>query len=161
MGCCCSHVTREGVVQERRIRWGFVWTWPWWLHHALWLWKMTLERLKAHKSRYRQPLRTTLKDGPLSEKAYIFQKKSTVYTTFTFNPFATIKRPDKGPNQTMLWVEFEVHMFFISAHSHTVPALPSLTVPELFHVNVFPNKRHQSLYLKHYACVLSAYRAQF
>lgn len=48
-----------------------------------------------------------------------------------FYPFATNKRPDKGLNQTMLWVESEVHMFLISAHLCTVPALPSLTVPEL------------------------------
>lgn len=47
------------------------------------------------------------------------------------HPFATNKPPDKGLNQTMLRVEFEVHMFLISARSCTLPALPSLMVPEL------------------------------
>lgn len=109
MGCCCSHVIWEGVVQERGIRRGFVWTWPWRLHHPLRPWKMTLERhTKAPEN--------SSKRWPLERESLIPLKDvDCVHNIHNLTPFTTNKPPDKGPNQTVLWVEFEVHMFLISA----------------------------------------------
>lgn len=120
IGCCCGHV----IWEQLGIRWGFVWTWTWWVRHRLRSWKITLEREKAHKSMCSPPLR---------EKSLIPLKDvDCVHNIHNRNshPFATNRRPDKGLNQTMLRVQSEVHVFLISAHLCTVPTLPSLMVPE-------------------------------
>ena len=51
MGCCCRSCHLRGrhvQEQQRGTRWGFVWTWPLWIRHPLWPWKMKLEKGRKH-----------------------------------------------------------------------------------------------------------------
>lgn len=141
MGCCCSRVIWEGVMfreQQRGIRRGFVWTWPLWIHHPLWPWKMKL-RDDEHKSRYCRPERMHLQRShsliPLEKNV------ECVHNIHNRNSrrFATTKCPDTNFNQTMLWVEsggacvsnlFSVVYCCCTAVFHDPPELLTLMFPQ-------------------------------
>lgn len=125
MRCCCCHVIWEGVCWG--VRWGFVWTWPWWLHHPLRAMEDDTGKVGRTQRQVQSASEHSSKRWPLEgEKAWFLD---CVHNIHNYHQFATNKRPDKGLNQTVLRVEFEVHMFLISAHSCTLPALPSLPEP--------------------------------
>lgn len=127
MGCCCRRVIRDGGLFGHDHDGCFC-------SRPLWPWKMTLERWRKKGKKKKEKKKglqgrcsRPLNGGGLEHKvSFLLEDIDCVHSIHNSDQFATSRRPgEKGLNQTDAVRGIRRTCFRLSAHSCTLPVLPS------------------------------------